>query len=526
MPDFDAVVIGSGAGGLTTALCLAQAGLKTAIFEQHNLPGGWCHSFSLQGYRFSPGVHYVGELEEGERFRTIYEKLGVSADMAFYELNPQGFEHIIVGQDRFDIPKGLTAYADRLKSRFPGEKNGIDECFKTIEGGIGKGLKALSGVEKPVDMLSMARHAPSFIRWGTQSAAGLIANFVRHPFLKAILLAQCGDHGLAPSSAPALIHAAIMSHYFNGAYYPQGGGGSIARAFILALKRAGGEIHTGVPVAKILIENGKAIGVRLADNTEIRSKHVVSNADPDMTFRRLIGINNLSGKLRRKLEKTRYSISCLSLFMAVDMDLKAAGFDSGNYWYYESPDIDGIYTKMAASENLGTGSLPSLFITITTLKDPSKNYHGRHTLEIFTFVNFKPFEAWADSVHGRRPAEYEAFKNRLKDAMLKAAAKIIPGIEEHVVFAEVGTPLTNLHFCAAAQGCLYGTEKSKWQIGPWSYPIRTEIENLYLCGQNTYSHGVMGVTISGLFAADKILECGIKHLLRHNGPPLKIISAE
>src|SRR5512138_609380 len=80
--DYDVVVIGSGADGLTAAIALAQAGQKVLVCEQHEVPGGWTHSFTLQGYRFSPGVHYIGDLEPGGTTQAMYQGLGVSGDLA------------------------------------------------------------------------------------------------------------------------------------------------------------------------------------------------------------------------------------------------------------------------------------------------------------------------------------------------------------------------------------------------------------------------------------------------------------
>ncbi len=130
--DYDCIVIGSGAGGLTAAVALAQSGKKVLVLEQHDRPGGWTHSFTLEGYRFSPGVHYIGDLQEGGGLRHIYDGLGVSQDLTFCELNPDGYDHIIIGDRRVDFPKGKENLIDRLKSHFPHEARGIDGYFSDM----------------------------------------------------------------------------------------------------------------------------------------------------------------------------------------------------------------------------------------------------------------------------------------------------------------------------------------------------------------------------------------------------------
>ncbi len=144
MTSYDAIIIGSGAGGLTAAVALAQAGKKVLVLEQHDRPGGWTHSFTLEGYRFSPGVHYIGDLQEGGGLRRIYDGLGVSQDLSFVELNPNGYDHIVVGNKQINFPKGKENLIAELKRNFPHEAQGIDGYFSDLLGMI-NGLLTLRG---------------------------------------------------------------------------------------------------------------------------------------------------------------------------------------------------------------------------------------------------------------------------------------------------------------------------------------------------------------------------------------------
>ncbi len=529
--DVDAVVIGSGAGGLTAALALAQAGRRTLVLEQHYLPGGWCHSFELGGYKFSPGVHYLGELAPGGRARAVYEGLGLGADLELCELNPDGYDHILVGGERFDYPRGKGALADRLKRRFPHEAAGIDAYLDTCDR-LSHELDELSEIRSAWQLATLPFRCPTVARWGLRTAASLLDAHVRDPLLRAFLAGQCGDHGLPPSMAPAAVHAAVQAHYFDGGYYPRGGGAAIPRAFIRALRRAGGDIRVRAPVARILTERERggrrrAVGVRLADGTEVRAATVISNADPHITFERLVGPENLGFWLRRRLARTRWSVSAISLFFAVDMDLRAAGLDSGNWWWYADEDVDRIYRHGLDPTAIAAGAeVDGCFLTATTLKDPTKRTRGHHTLEAFAFVPFDPFREWAGTRQGERPAAYEALKRDLLERMLRAVDRVVPGISDRMVFRELGTPLSKLHYCAASFGNLYGTEKSRLQVGPWAFPVKTEIDGLLLCGASTLSHGVFGATLSGLAAAGKALGCRVRELLRPGAPSIRVHPSE
>ncbi len=519
--DYDTIVIGSGAGGLTTAVALAQAGQKVLVCEQHEVPGGWTHSFTLEGYRFSPGVHYIGGLGPGGHMRTIYEGLGVSQDLIFCEINPDGFDHVWVGNQRFDIPKGRDRFAARLKERFPHEAAGIDGYLQTIDD-MQTDLRRVARLRSPADLLQ----SRTFLRWGLRTGQAVIDHFVQDPFLKAVLSAQAGDHGLPPSQVSAPVHLGITNHYFDGGYYPLGGAFAIPRAFLRALKRAGGEIRLNTAVQRILLQNGQVSGVQLADGSRLTAQNVVSNADPEMTFGTLIGRENLPWRLRRKVNRVNYSVSALSLFFAVDMDLRVAGLDSGNVWFYRHNGVDQLYKEGLAGKILHSDRADALFLTVTTLKDPSKMHSGHHTLEAFAFVNYEPFWRWAHQSEGARGADYKALKSQLADKMLTTIDEMVPGIRDHVVFCDLGTPLTNQHYLAAHRGNLYGIAKSPFQMGPLAFPTKAPIAGVWLCGASTLSHGVAGATASGLAVAKGILRCRTGDLLQQNGPELQTYPSE
>jgi phytoene dehydrogenase-like protein len=522
---YDTIIIGSGAGGLTAAVALAQAGQKVLVCEQHEVAGGWTHSFTLNGYRFSPGVHYIGGIQKGGSLNKIYRGLGVSDHLEFCELNPAGYDHIIIGDKQYDFPKGKENLKKRLGGYFPHEIEGVEAYLEAVDKMV-TSVNSLGRVKNAGSAIKAAGSAMSLLRWATRSGQDLIDHFITDPVLRGILGGQSGDHGLPPSEVSAFVHAGITHHYFDGGYYPRGGAFAIPRAFVRELKQAGGELRLSTPVEKILLKDGKIDGIRLASGEILKTKNVISNADPEVTFGKLIGREFLSKKLVNKLDRVEYSVSALSLFFAVDMDLREAGLDSGNFWLYDNEDVDGLY-KLGMSDYILHAKEPaSMFLTVTTLKDPSKMHDGIHTCEAFTFVDYAAFEQWADSKYGARPAEYEAEKEELAEKLFRKLEKFVPGISKHVVFWSLATPLTNEHYINATRGNQYGISKTRRQVGPGSFQIRTEIEGLFLCGANTISHGVAGVTFSGLMAATSILGCKTDDLLKQNGAEISIYPAE
>ncbi|WP_299311923.1 NAD(P)/FAD-dependent oxidoreductase [uncultured Aquimarina sp.] len=526
--EYDTIIVGSGAGGLSAAICLARSGQKVLVLEQHDVPGGWCHSFYLNGYRFTPGVHYVGLLNKGESTSKLYEGLGIANDISFFRMNPKAYEHCWIGNERIDMPAGYENIKEVLAKRFPEEEKGVANYLKLVSD-VCYELQLIPKVKGFWAHLTIPFRTKNMGKYSVFSLRKVIKKHIKSPLLKAVLNIQIGDHGLPPSKTSFPLHAAVMGHYSSGGYYPVGGGGALVKAMTNTIKKHKGEIRTSQKVKQILLEGDKkkkAIGVQLENGDKIFAKRIISNADPDKTFLDLVGRNNISKKLSKRLDKTKYSCTSLMLFLTVDMDVRKAGLDSGNIWMMNNEDLDRVFEETQKIDLLEDDTFPGMFISCTTLKDPI-SFDGRyHTIEAITYINHKSFSAFKNE-DDRRSESYLAFKDRLIQKMIRTLETVIPGIGDKIVQKELGTPITNEYYINSTNGCVYGTEKSFWQIGPFAYKSKSEIENLYLCGASVLSHGVAGAGYSGVETAAKILNCRQDDLiLPDNNQNIRIYEAE
>lgn len=505
MEEFDSIIIGSGVGGLATAICLARAGQKVLVLEQHYVPGGWSHSFTIGGQRFSPGVHYVGLIDEGQSVNELYRGLGIANNMVFFRMNPNGYEHCLIGNEVIDLPAGIDNLEKALSDRFPKEKKNIKEYLSLVVK-VNYELQLMPRLKGWWQKITVPFRTKHFGKFSLFSLKRVVGWHVKDPLLQAVLNIQCGDHGLPPSRACFPVHTSVMGHYFDGGFYPMGGGGGIVKAMTNGVKRHGGEIRTKQSVEEIIVENNKAIGVKIKDGATIYAKNIISNADPSITYLKLIGKENISKKLAKKLEKTKYSVTSLILFLTLDMDVTKHGIDSGNIWMVKDEDIDKHFNSLMTEDITQGEEFPAYFLSCTTIKDPV-SFNGRyHNFEVVTYVNYDNIQKFKGE-NDYHCAEYKEFKEKITAKFLNNIEKLIPGAKEHIVQAELGTPMTNEFFINSTNGNVYGTEKTLNQVGPFSYKNKTEIENLFLCGASTLSHGVAGATHSGLAAAATILNC-------------------
>jgi all-trans-retinol 13,14-reductase len=506
-----AIVIGSGIGGLACAAALARCGKSVLLLEQQSIAGGLTQSFSRGGFRWDVGLHYLGEMGPGGEARSVIDWLS-GGTIAFA---PPGDVY-----DVFHFPGNFTVSFSRpraalereLKSRFPDSASEIDAFFAALAEAVhaGRALftrRALSGLFAKIAGL-WHRHDVQK-GWG-RSSAEVVNGLITDPRLRAVLLAQKGDYGgMDPEKTSFGIHAAVMSHYLNGAFYPVGGAGAFAKALIPVIEQAGGAVRLNARVQALHIENGAASGVQLDDGTSLYAPVIISD----------IGARNTVGLLSPELQQSAWaqevltfspSVCHVTLYLGLKGDILAHGASPSNHWFHETWDTNGGVWQGPAEE----ASAPGLFVSFPSLRDPAyaANDDEHHTAEVVAVTSWDLFARWRDSTLQNRPAAYTEFKAAITESLLAQFARHFPELAPMVAFHEVSTPLTMSAYTGAQQGASYGLEVSPRRFLSNALNVRTPIPGLCLTGQDVTSPGVTGAMMGGVLAAAALESQIFSHL--------------
>jgi all-trans-retinol 13,14-reductase len=505
---WDAIVIGSGIGGLTTAALLSKyAARRVLVLERHYTAGGYTHSFDRPGYSWDVGVHYIGELQDpSSPLRSAFDHL-TERQLEWAPL-PDVYDRIIMGGRSFEFPTGRERFRSRLKDYFPAEAPAIDRYLAAVQSAqrSSKLYFAEKAIPRPIARLAGGLMRAPFLRWASHSTLDVLGRFTKNQELIAVLTAQWGDYGLPPAQSSFGIHAIIAAHYFNGASYPVGGAARIAETIAPGIERNGGKIVVSADVQQIIVQNGKASGVKMADGRELRSDLVISDAGARNTFERLV---REPQPILRDLERVPGSVAHLSLYMGVKQSARDLGLTGTNLWIYPPPgngatDHDANFARFLRDPS---APFPALYISFPSAKDPAfeGKYPGRATLEGIVFAPYDWFARWEDSRWKRRATDYQAFKQELAARIQSEVERHVPAIAGKIHHAELSTPLTTRHFMNYQQGEAYGLAATPERFRLRSLTPHTSIRNLFLTGQDVASLGVAGALFGGVISASAIL---------------------
>ena len=534
---YDAIVIGGGHNGLTTAAYLARAGRKVLVLERRYVLGGAAVTEEVfPGFKFSV-ASYVVSLLRPEIIREL-------------DLPRHGLEILPLDGTYTPMPNGdyLWRVNDHAKTRREIARHSrvdaeaYDEYGKAMVE-MGRFVKPILGMLPPdptsldprglQKLLFLARRFQQMsqqdqynqIQLMTMSAVDFLDQWFETDVLKATMSAS-GIIGTflgvrSPGTAYVLLH-----HYMgeiDGAFRSwglcRGGTGAISNAIAAAAREAGAEIRTEAPVEKILVKGNRAYGVALKNGDEIHANLVASSVDPRLTFMRFLDKGMLPDEFVEDIHRYKFRGSSGKVNMALDTlpdfpvpagsaGLKTHGHTSGSgggdHTHLRgavsiSPSVDYMERAYDDAKYGRFSRRPYIDIVIPSLTDPSVAPPGKHVMSCF--VQYAPYHLKEGTWDDQR----EAFG----DTVVNTLSEFAPNLKKIILHRQVVTPLDLEREWGLSEGNIFQGELTLEQLfflrpAPGWAQYRTPVNSLYMCGSATHpGGGIMGAP--GRNAAMKIL---------------------
>jgi all-trans-retinol 13,14-reductase len=502
--DFDAVIIGSGLGGLSCAAAFARQGFKPLVLEQHYTPGGYATTFKRPGgFVFDVSLHSttVGERDG------IHNLIPGFPEIKDVEFVPHhGLYRVIYPEHDITVAmKDLQDYIKTLVGHFPVEKQGIEEIFKDMQGLL-RDINKISEAQGQVDMSNFPKEYPFLFKAFNKTWGDMLDARIKDPKLKAIISSLWGYYGLPPSKLSSYYYALpTISYLTDGGYYPRGKSQKISDAFVTFIEAHGGKVLLRKRVEQILVKDQTACGVRTADGKTYTGKVVVSNANAHDTFHKMIEDKNSLKQLYTRLEKFSVSLSSFLIFLGLKKNLiRESGIKDTEIFYNTGYDIEADYKAALTADFNNPGYGLTLYDNLYDGYSPD----GKNTIGIIILQGYDHWEKYSEDYWKGNKEEYRKEKERMADILIKKVEDtLLPGLSDAIAVREIGTPLTNIRFTSNYRGAIYGWDQTVDNSGNRRFPHTTPIRNLYLSGAWTSpGHGYGAVIPSGLQCFAEIMK--------------------
>ncbi len=509
---YDAIIIGSGMGGLSCGAWLAHNGMKILVVEQNVQPGGLCSSYKREGFNFTPAASVMtGTTKEDGVFLRLIKQLGIEKEIEFIPLE-QGYHIHLPDFDYYLYSGGEEArqrLIEQLIKLFPHEANGIRGYFDKLAKIYQQADYATFLGTGPRDVARILFKCPTLVKNMGKGIVPFVNDHVKDPKLKTVLSINSTCANLPPSKMSLLGIAGLLIEGGLSNPHVKGGPQAISEAFAKSIRDSGGELMLGHLVEKILVEDGKAYGVRVVSSPlaqsegqtaesekgeEIVAKYIISNAAARQTFHKLVGEDKLDIKFLKRLDRLEPTPPYCALFLGLDMDLKKLGFVPALHIHSSTYDTEEHFRNLESKMVNENGLDPFFRFQLAPLSDPTSAPKGK-TAFVMHYIP-APSTGWDNTER----------QKKIVDLMIRRAEKAIPNLSKHIVYEEFWSPVTINKYALSGQDASIGWALSPKQVGPKRLAHETPIKNLLLSGHWTQpAIGVFATVISGLKVARMIL---------------------
>jgi all-trans-retinol 13,14-reductase len=488
MSDADVIIIGAGMAGLTCGCLLAKKGLKVLMIEKNQKVGGCCTSFQKDGFSFDLAVQSIGECQEGGRVWKILRELSLLPQIHFIPLEPAREYHF--PDRKVSQSSHLETHIENLSSLFPNERKGIEGVYGVLR----KIFEEFSNVRSSLNWFepsSFSSQYPFLSRYKDKTYGELLNEWISHPFLKALLSIRSSYALLPPEEISVVGMTGIEMSYFNyGVSCIEGRVEQLPLRIGETLEKMGGQILIGHEVDQVLIEDKKAIGVRIKDGQEMKGKVVISNIDAHSTFSGLIKEDCIPSGFRSKLKGMKPSLSYYILYLGIEGELDELSIS--NHEVFFNDQLQKEYH--ALYENLIPEDAP-FYLLAPSKVNPSHAPKGQSTLCVSYKTSYHLSPNWDQKV-----------KDDLSERLITQASALIPNLRKRILIKVENTPKTIERWTGNRWGAAYGWAQIPRQSGIYRLSRTTPVSNLYLTGHWTSpGGGIAGVVASGELTAEAVL---------------------
>lgn len=489
---YDVVIVGSGLGGLVSAIILAKEGKSVCVLEKNQQYGGNLQTFSRNKTIFDTGVHYIGGLSEGQNLYQYFKYLGIMDDIELKKLDEDGFDIITFDDDSVEYKhgQGYDNFIKGLVSQFPDEEKGILEyCDKLKE----------TCSKFPLYNVELGKPYYDDTEVFELFAKEYIDSITTNKKLRAVLGGSNLLYAGEANRTPFYVHALSVNSYIQSSYRCVNGGSQITKALLKRLREAGGEAYKRHEVVDFEVVDKRVTSAITANGKVIKGGLFISNIEPKLTIK-MAGEGNFRKSYVSRIEDIESTIAAFTLYLV----LKPGTFKYLNKNYYHHKDPDEVWDVHNYSEE----NWPKAYMVSMGVKKNANEYGDN--LAAMTYMSFDEMQPWLGTFNtaadqNERGESYEEFKRLKEEQFIVELEKKFPNIRDCIEAVYSSTPLSYRDYIGCNRGSMYGYVKDANNSLKSFVSARTKINNLFFTGQSLNMHGILGVTISGVVTCSNIL---------------------